>query len=212
MRGKMGVVFFCRKASGTEAEMKTGGWTRDGLWARVARAIACVGVVATMSAQPGWAAKTAMPASFKPLTKVGERMPAFTVKEVSGNTFSMAEERGKVVVVNLWATWCPPCRLEMPRLEKEIWEKYRGNPDFAMVAIARQQTRATIATFAQQHREFTYPLAYDPQRAVYSKFAAAGIPRSYVVGKDGKIVFQSLGYEKGEIHKLNAAIAKALRE
>lgn len=182
------------------------------MWKSIARAIACAGVLAMVTAQPGWAAKTAMPPSFKPLTKVGERMPAFTVKEVSGKTFRMASERGKVVVVNLWATWCPPCRLEMPRLEKEIWDKYKGNPDFAMVAIARQQTRATIATFEKQNPEFTYPLAYDPQRAVYSQFAAAGIPRSYVVGKDGKIVFQSLGYEKGEIHKLNAAIAKALRE
>lgn len=187
--------------------MKTGGLRRNRIWRPVVLAAVCVGAL------PGWAAaKTVTPPSFKALTHVGERMPLFTVKEISGKTFSMERERGKVVVVNLWATWCPPCRLEMPLLEKEIWEKYKGNPDFAMVAIARQQTDATIATFEKQHREFTYPLAYDPQRAVYNKFAAAGIPRSYVVGKDGRIVFQSLGYETGDIQKLNAAIAKALRE
>lgn len=191
--------------------MRGVGSKRNGMWKPAVLAVVCAGVLA-MSALPGWAAKTAMPPSFKPLTHVGERMPAFMVKEISGKTFLMAQERGKVVVVNLWATWCPPCRLEMPLLEKEIWEKYKGNADFAMVAIARQQSEATIATFETQHREFTYPLAYDPQREVYNKFAAAGIPRSYVVGKDGRIVFQSLGYEKGDIHKLNVAIAKALKE
>lgn len=192
--------------------MKGIGSRRNGVWSLAALAAFCASVLA-VSAQPGWATpKTAMTPSFKPLTHVGERMPLFTVKEVSGKTFSMASERGKVVLVNLWATWCPPCRLEMPLLEKEIWEKYKGNPDFVMVAIARQQSEATIATFEKQHREFTYPLAYDPQRAVYKKFAAAGIPRSYVVGKDGRIVFQSLGYETGDIHKLNAAIVKALKK
>jgi peroxiredoxin len=211
MQGKMGVIFFCRNAEGMEAEMKAGSLRRIAFWKPVALATVCAGVLA-VSVLPGWAATAAKQPSMKSLTKVGERMPAFTVKEVSGKTFSMARERGKVVVVNFWATWCPPCRVEMPRLEKEIWDKYKGNADFVMVAIARQQTQARIAAFGKQHPEFTYPLAYDPQRAVYSKFAAAGIPRSYVVGKDGKIVFESLGYEKGEVAKLDAAVQKALKQ
>lgn len=191
--------------------MKMGDWRRGGLWWPLALASVCVGLMAG-SALPVWAATAAKEPSMKSLTQVGERMPEFTVKEVSGKTFSMAKERGKVVVVNFWATWCPPCRVEMPRLEKEIWDKYEGNPDFVMVAIARQQTQAKIAAFAREHPEFTYPLAYDPQRKVYAKFAAAGIPRSYVVGRDGKILFQSLGYEQGEVAKLNAAVQKALRK
>lgn len=191
--------------------MKLGDWGRGGLWRRLVLTAVCAGWMAG-SVWPGWAAKTAKEPSMKSLTKVGERMPAFTVQEVSGGRFSMAQERGKVVVVNFWATWCPPCRVEMPLLEKEIWEKYKGNPEFVMVAIARQQTEAKIAGFEKEHPEFTYPLAYDPARQVYGKFADAGIPRSYVVGRDGRILFQSLGYEKGDVAKLNAAIAKALRK
>ena len=143
-------------------------------------------------------------------TKVGERMPPITVQEVSGKTFRLADEKGKVVVVNFWATWCPPCRAEMPQLEKEIWAKYGSRPDFAMVAIAREQSQATIAGFEKQHAEFKYPLAYDPQRKVYAEFADLGIPRSYVVGRDGKIAFQSVGYGPGEVDELDRAVEKAL--
>lgn len=182
-----------------------------------ALALACAGLSMCVQSQAVWAASTdttpqqAAP-SFTPHTKVGQRMPAFTVKEISGKNFSMTHERGKVVVVNFWATWCPPCRVEMPKLEQEIWEKYKTNPHFAMVAIARQQSEATIADFAKTHAQFTYPLAYDPDRKVYAKFADAGIPRSYVVDKHGKIVFQSLGYQTGDIVKLNRAVQKALAE
>lgn len=156
------------------------------------------------------AAKAQNSDNFAAHTKVGEIMPVFSVQEVSGKTFSIATERGKVVVVNFWATWCPPCREEMPLLEKDIWEKYRSRSDFAMVAIAREQTQTTIAGFEKQHAEFTYPLAYDPHRSVYARFADAGIPRSYVVGRDGRIVFQSVGYGPGDIGKLDEAIEKAL--
>ena len=143
-------------------------------------------------------------------TKIGEKMPAFSVHEVSGATFSMAQERGKVVLVNFWATWCGPCQVEMPLLEKSIWDKYKSNPKFAMVAIAREQTKDVVAGF-RQHHPYTFPLAYDPDRSVYKQFADIGIPRTYVVGRDGKIVFQSVGYDPSSgLAPLDNAIQKAL--
>jgi peroxiredoxin len=145
-------------------------------------------------------------------TKIGDKMPAISVEEVSGSTFSLASEKGKVVVVNFWATWCGPCQVEMPRLEKEIWEKYKSYPNFAMIAIAREQTRETVSDFEKKHPVYTYPLAFDPHRAVYKQFADSGIPRTYVVGRDGKIVFQSVGYEPADFDSLDKAIAKALGE
>ena len=92
------------------------------------------------------------------------------------------------------ATWCGPCQLEMPLLEKDIWQKYKSSPDFAMVAIAREQTKDTVVTFEAKHK-FTYPLAYDPNRAVYAKFADSGIPRAYVVDRKGRIVYRTVGYD-----------------
>ncbi len=136
-------------------------------------------------------------------------MPPISVQELSGNTFSLADEKGKVVVVNFWATWCGPCQVEMPRLEKEIWQKYKSS-SFAFVAIAREQTKDTVASFQRTHSAYTFPLAYDPQRSTYSLFADSGIPRTYVVDRHGTIVFQSVGYSPEDFSRLDLAIQQAL--
>jgi thiol-disulfide isomerase/thioredoxin len=141
--------------------------------------------------------------------KLGQKMPAISVEETSGEKFSIAAAKGKVIVVNFWATWCGPCQLEMPRLEKEIWQKYRS-AEFAMVAIGREETKETVTAFQAKHREYTFPMAYDPRRASYALFADSGIPRTYVVDRKGNIVYQSLGYDPQDIPALDQAIQKAL--
>jgi len=142
-------------------------------------------------------------------TKVGDQMPAFTVAEPEGTQFALASQRGKVVVINFWATWCEPCKFEIPRLEKEVWLRYKDNPNFSMVAIAREQTAADITPFRNANH-FTFPIAADPGRETYKLFADSGIPRTYVVNASGKILFQSVGYCPDAIDQLNHTLAQAL--
>jgi thiol-disulfide isomerase/thioredoxin len=142
-------------------------------------------------------------------TRVGQQMPAFSFTTLDGKRSSVEELKGKVVFVNFWATWCPPCLAEMPRMEREIWQKYKSSPDFFMVAIAREQTADEIAPYLKRNR-LTFPAAPDPEREVYKLFGNGGIPRSYVIGRDGRILFQSVGYDGGDFAKMKSVLAKEL--
>jgi peroxiredoxin len=142
-------------------------------------------------------------------TKVGEQMPAVSVTDSSGKVFSIEALRGKVVLLNFWATWCGPCKFEIPRLEKEIWQQYKSSPKFAMIAVAREQTTEEIVPFEKKNG-FTFPIASDPKRSTYKLFADSGIPRSYVVDAKGKIVFQTVGYCPEDFDGLKREIGREL--
>ncbi|MGD9549191.1 MAG: TlpA family protein disulfide reductase [Candidatus Krumholzibacteriia bacterium] len=142
------------------------------------------------------------------LTAVGDEAPDFTAELLDGGSFQLAGQRGKVVLVNWWATWCPPCVEEMPHLQEKVWERFRGE-DFAMVAVSRAETPEVVAPWIAA-RGFTFPVALDRERTAYALFASAYIPRSYVIGRDGRILFQSQGYEEAEFGRMVATIESAL--
>lgn len=143
-------------------------------------------------------------------TKIGQQMPSFTVTDLDGTRINIASLKGKVVLVNFWATWCTPCLAELPRLEKQIWKKFKSD-DFVMLAIAREQSDDEVAAFKKERR-LTFPMASDPTREIFKLFGNGGIPRSYVVGRDGNILYQSDGYVPSEFGKMAKLIERELKK
>jgi peroxiredoxin len=144
------------------------------------------------------------------LTKIGQQVPEIGWVTLDGQKFDAKSLHGKVVLVNFFATWCGPCMQEMPHLQKDVFEKFKDK-NFVMVAIGREHKDAELKEFRKKH-EFTIPIAADPERKIYGRFATQYIPRNYVIAADGKIAFQSVGYNEPEFKNMLDAIDKELKK
>jgi len=112
----------------------------------------------------------------------------FTLVDLMGKSWHLRDLKGKVVLVNFWATWCPPCRKEMPDLQA-LYDKYKDE-GFLVLSISDEET-AKVAPFIAQ-RKITYPVLLDPGRKVNDAFVVEGIPKSFVYDREGKLVAQSI--------------------
>jgi peroxiredoxin len=112
----------------------------------------------------------------------------FTLTDLRGESWSLSKLRGKVVLVNFWATWCPPCQKEMPDLEA-LYERFKDR-GFLILAISDEET-AKVKPFITQ-RNITYPILLDPGRKVNEQFQVEGIPKSFVYDRDGKLAAESI--------------------
>ncbi len=143
------------------------------------------------------------------LVHAGELAPDFEMKLLSGDVLQLSELRGKVVLLNFFATWCPPCLEEMSQMEKVIQQEYGAEPNFLMVAIGREHSASELRAF-QAKNGFSFPMAPDPERMIYAKYADSYIPRNVLIGKDGIVLLSSAGYTPEEFQVLLNAIQNAL--
>jgi peroxiredoxin len=112
----------------------------------------------------------------------------FSLTAMDGKTYSLAGLRGKVVLLNFWATWCPPCRKEMPDMEK-LYREYQKD-GFVVLAVS-DEDRETVAGFLAK-QNYTFPVLLDADRKVHESFDVEGIPKSFLFGRDGRIVARTI--------------------
>jgi DsbE subfamily thiol:disulfide oxidoreductase len=117
--------------------------------------------------------------------------PDFEIQTLDGNgQLSVTAFRGKVVVLNLWASWCVPCRTEAQALES-VWREFAGR-GVQVIGVDHADTRGDARAF---QREFglSYPMAFDPKGSVAAAYGALGIPTTYVISAHGRITYRFLG-------------------
>ena len=99
------------------------------------------------------------------LVKVGDNVPEFVVEMFDGQKIDIKDLKGKIVLINFWATWCPPCQEELKRVQKEIVDRFKGK-DFVFLAISREETREQVKKFRERNG-YTFPMGLDPERKIY---------------------------------------------
>ena len=149
-------------------------------------------------------------AAAEDIVKVGDVAPTFVAAAGDGGSVDLAALKGQVVLLNFFATWCPPCKAEMPALESEVWGTFRDK-GLVVLAVGREHTVEQVAAFKAQHK-LSFRFLADPDRAIFAKYATGYIPRCYLIGKDGAVKAATVGYEPAEFAQLVAAIRAELAQ
>ena len=137
----------------------------------------------------------------------GRFAPNFSLKDLNGKVRHFSDYRGKLVIVNFWATWCPPCRMEIPSMER-AYEKLK-NRGFVILGIDVGENWSSVAPFAEQMK-MKYPVLLDRNSTVSRKWGMIGLPTSYVIDPHGRVVDVLVGGRNWLDPKLQALLIHLL--
>lgn len=141
--------------------------------------------------------------------EIGEPAPAYATRSLEGDSVSLAGHRGKVVLLNIWATWCHPCRAEIPELRK-LHEQYRDKGlELIGVSVDTDGTDDTIRSFMKDF-QMTFPIWRDPDERTSALFHTVGVPATFLIDRQGILRWRKIGPIAPNDTSLTNAIARAL--
>ena len=132
----------------------------------------------------------------------------FIAQDMNGKPARFSDQRGRIVLLNFWATWCPPCRKEMPAME-QLYQAYK---DRGLVVLAVSQDQAPLATvrsFAEA-LQLSFPVWHDRDGLAGKQYSVPGVPTSYLIGRDGRIAYKVLGEYDWFSPETRAAVERLL--
>jgi peroxiredoxin len=140
-------------------------------------------------------------------------MPAFSTTLINGKSFSSADLKGKVVMLQFTASWCSVCRKEMPFIEKDIWQKHKNDKNFVLAGFDLDEPLDKVQKF-QKDIKITYPLGLDPGGKIFQLIAEkkAGVTRNIILDKTGKIVYLTRLYKEDEFAEMVKVIDLLLKK
>lgn len=144
------------------------------------------------------------------VAKTDAAAPKFDFYITKDKKANLADYKGKIVLITFFNTYSPPCKNEMPRIEKDIWQKYKNNPKFMLIAVDREEDWDKLIPF-KQNRNLTFVITPDKDRKIYNLYATQYLPRSVVVDESGKIIYQSIGYQLKDFDTLTTVLGEKLQ-
>ncbi len=131
--------------------------------------------------------------------------PALKLKDLDGQLHDLAALKGKVVLVNFWATWCPPCRREMPSMER-LAQKLRGD-NFVVLAVDVGEDADTVHAFSSRMESPpSFPILLDPHGRTMQAWGVAGLPTTYLIDRQGRIVAGAIGGREFDHPEIERAV------
>ncbi len=148
-------------------------------------------------------------ASHDSFPATGQIAAAFTLKDLSGKKVSLSSFRGKVVFLNIWATWCGPCREEMPSIES-LYSHFKNTKNFVILGVSEDtEGKAAVAPYITRNG-YHFRILLDPENVVGEKYGVSGVPETFIIDQQGRIVAHHMGAYDWSRSDIRAALEDLL--